>query len=196
MSNVAAVILAAGAGRRLGGVNKALLETDGASFLATIARLGSAAGLSPQLVVVGEPHCAATVAEAERLGLTWLVNSDPSRGMASSIEVGFGHLVAEGAGVDAALLWPVDHARVRPATVDTVVAACTADNVVVPAFGGRGGHPTGFGRCAWPALARCSQQPEGARSVVHAAAQLRRVDVDDPGVLRDVDTPADQRCLP
>lgn len=194
------MILAAGAGRRLGGVNKALLRTaEGDTFLAAIAGLGAAAGVTAVVVVVAEPHRAETIAEAERLGLPWLENPHPARGMASSIELGFGHAATAHAGADAALLWPVDHALVAPATVRAVVSACTPGGVVIPVFRDRGGHPTGFGRELWPALTHCAGLPEGARSVVRATEPLR-LDVDDAGVIRDVDRPADlpadRRCSP
>jgi len=200
LSAVVSVILAAGAGRRLGGVNKALLRTaEGDTFLAAIARLGTAAGVTSAVVVVAEPHRAETVAEAERLGLPWLDNPDPSRGMASSIELGTAHVATAHAGADAALLWPVDHVAVTPATVRAVVAACSPGRVVIPMFGDRGGHPTGFGRELWPELMRCAGLPEGARSVVRATDPVR-LDVDDAGVIRDVDRPvdlpADRRCAP
>jgi molybdenum cofactor cytidylyltransferase len=56
---------------------------------------------------------------------------------------------------------------------------------------GKRGHPVGFSRKYGPLLASLTGD-EGARNIV-AARQwaLQLVDVDDPGVLRDVDLPTD-----
>src|SRR5204863_505817 len=82
-----AVILAAGAGRRLGGAAKALLSVDGTTFLANIDATMRAAGGTGGVVVVGEPHAAAVPAAARALGLEVATNPDPARGMASSVAV-------------------------------------------------------------------------------------------------------------
>ncbi len=194
MIPVAAVILAAGAGRRLGGVCKALLTTaDGTSFLESISSVADAAGVTDKVVVIAEPHAAETRAEAERLGLVCTVNADPSRGMASSIETGFGYASNEFSRAHAALLWPVDHARVRADTVRAVLADGHPDAIRVPVFDGRGGHPTLFGRNLWPELAGCANRDQGARSVLRDNEQrIHRLAVDDAGVVRDVDTPEDR----
>ena len=61
---------------------------------------------------------------------------------------------------------------------------------MVPTRGGRGGHPAVVARALWPALAACGDAVDGARGVIRAA-DPRRVAVDDPAVVRDVDTAAD-----
>lgn len=193
--DVATVILAAGAGRRLGVVAKALLRRDdGASYLETICATASTAGAGIGVVVVGEPHRAVTETEAARLGWPCVLNPDPDRGMASSVEVGFAELAARFAAARAALLWPVDHPGVRPETVERLLSMAEPGRIVIPAFGGRGGHPSIFGRRLWAELARCSRLEHGARSIVRAEnAHVTRIDVDDPGVVDDVDTPADRQ---
>lgn len=191
---IAAVILAAGAGRRLGTVAKAVLEdARGRTFLAAVHDTARAAGVTRSVVVVGPPHAGATTREAERLGLEVAVNPDPGRGMASSVEIGFAHAGAHFAGCRAALLWPVDHPAVGVATARAIAEAAGERRVIIPVRGGRGGHPTAFGRALWPRLAACSTEPRGARSVIHGleAGRVVRLDVADPGVIADVDTPAD-----
>ena len=185
---IAAIILAAGRGARLGGVAKALLPAGEESFLAAIARIAAAAGVSRSLVVVGPPFAEAVSAEATRLGLEIAVNPDPDRGMGSSVAIGF----AAARGAEVGLLWPVDVARVAVATVARVVADAGPERIVVPTWGGRGGHPAGFGRALFDELAGCADLPEGARSVVHRdPARVLHLPTGDPGVLADVDVPAD-----
>jgi CTP:molybdopterin cytidylyltransferase MocA len=227
---IAAVILAAGAGRRIGGVAKALLPYRGTSYLATIAATARAVGLVDAVVVVGEPFGQDIAAHARQLGLRVRKNPAPDRGMASSVALGFA-AIANGPAA-AAWLWPVDHPAVTEATLRRLVeafgapgapGACGAPggiaaidprdvtrggvngpavpghwgregplsiDVAQPRHGGHGGHPPLIGRALWPKLATCAGEPDGARGVLRAAARVA-VDVDDPGVVRDIDTPAD-----
>jgi CTP:molybdopterin cytidylyltransferase MocA len=192
---VIAVVLAAGRGDRLGGVAKALLSIDGESFLARVAGTLAAAGGGELLVVVGPPHGDRVRAEAARLGLAVVENPAPERGMGSSVATGFAALA--GRAGTAALLWPVDVARVAAASVAAVVTAAAADRIVVPTWQGRGGHPAAFGRALWSELAACDALPQGARSILHRdPARVTRLPVDDPGVLADVDLPADLERAP
>ena len=67
-------------------------------------------------------------------------------------------------------------------------------NVAQPRYRGQGGHPPLVDRALWQALAACGDEPGGARGVLRAG-QLVAVDVDDPGVVCDVDTPADLEAI-
>jgi CTP:molybdopterin cytidylyltransferase MocA len=180
--DVAAIILAAGAGRRLGGVAKAaLVRRDGRTFLAAVLDAARAAGARP-IVVVAEPHGAAVAALAGDAPVVW--NLAPERGMIGSLACG----IAAAGAADVALAWPVDHADVAAATVRAVLAAADRDRIVVPVHAGRGGHPTAFGAAVFAELAAAAT----ARAVVAAdPRRVVRLPVDDPGVVRDVDLPED-----
>jgi molybdenum cofactor cytidylyltransferase len=189
---IGAVVLAAGAGARLGGVAKALLPLEGTTFLGAIVRAMAAAGVDPAAIaiVVGAPHGDAVAREAARHALRDAVvwNDDPSRGMASSVAIGFEALQKTGA--HAALLWPVDHPRVRASTIEALDEALGEHDAAIPTFDGRGGHPALVARALWPRLAACAESADGARGVLRAA-RVARVPVEDPGVVRDVDRPED-----
>jgi CTP:molybdopterin cytidylyltransferase MocA len=189
---IGAVILAAGAGRRLGGVAKACLGGDD-PFLARIARAARAVGLARGVVVVGPPFEGEVAALARGLGLEVVCNPAPERGMASSVARGFAALAASPA-VDAAWLWPVDHPAVTIATLRALIAARGDHLAAIPRHGGRGGHPPLIGRGLFAALAGVADLPGGARACLAAAATIA-VEVDDPGVIRDVDTPAALEAL-
>ncbi len=181
---VSAVILAAGAGTRLGGVAKALLVgSDGRTFLARILDTARVVGLDRAVVVVGPPFAAEVGSEADRLGAVVTVNPAPERGMASSVACGFGALDD----ADAAWLWPVDHPGVQAATLRALVAARASHDAARPMYEGRGGHPPLIGRSLFARLASCADTLGGARSVL-AGADTIDVVVDDPGCVRDVDT--------
>jgi molybdenum cofactor cytidylyltransferase len=189
---IAAVILAAGAGSRLGGVAKALLIHRGATYLEAIARAAREAGLVDAVVIAGEPFHREVAAHARQLGLRVRVNPRPERGMASSVALGFAAIA--GGPASAAWLWPVDHPAVRTATLRQLIAALGDSEVAQPRHGGRGGHPPLVRRALWAQLAACGGLPDGARGVLRAARVIT-VDVDDSGVVRDVDTAADVEAL-
>ena len=194
LAGVAAVIVAAGAGTRLGGVAKALLPYRGRSYLETITIAARAVGLVDAVVVVGEPFGHEVAAHARQLGLRVRVNPATDRGMASSVALGFA-AVASGP-ASAAWLWPVDHPAVEVATLRRLIEALgdpgdpLGPEVVQPRYLARGGHPPLIRRALWPRLAACAGQVDGARGILRAARVIT-VDVDDPGVVRDIDTPAD-----
>lgn len=190
-AGLAAVIVAAGAGRRLGGVAKALLPFRGTSYLGAIAAAARAVGLADAVVVVAEPFGREVAAHARQLGLRVRVNPAPERGMASSVALGFAAIAAGPA--TAAWLWPVDHPAVEVETLRRLAARLGDAEVVRPVHRGRGGHPPLIARAVWPALAACEAEPDGARGVLRAARGID-VEVDDPGVVRDVDTPADREA--
>jgi nicotine blue oxidoreductase len=185
---VAAVVLAAGEGRRMGGP-RALLRAGPESFLARCVELLSRPGVAPVIAVLG--HEFARVSAEAGLGPgVWVVeNAGYREGMLSSILRGLDE--AERAGADALLLHPVDHPLVSPETVDRVVAALESGaQIAVPSHEGRRGHPAGFARSTWLALRAASPQ-RGARGlltdhpdwVVHVPG--------DAGCLAGFDTPDD-----
>lgn len=188
-----AVILAAGAGARLGGAAKALLPRGDRTYLAAITEAARAVGLADGVVVIGPPHGDAIAGHARALGLRVAVNGEPARGMASSIAIGFA-AIAEGA-ADAAWLWPVDHPDVRADSLARLVQALEDHDAARPRFEGRGGHPPLIARAAWPRLAGCASIPGGAREVL-AGLDVAAIELDDAGVVRDVDTPEDARRRP
>ena len=188
-----AVVLAAGAGMRLGGVAKALLELrDGRTFLAAIDEAARAAGASARVVVVGPPYGDEVAAHARRLGAEVVVNPRPERGMASSVALGFAAIARTRC--DAAFLWPVDHPDVTAETLRRLAAALGTHAAVKPVVGGAGGHPPLVARALWPSLAGCADLDGGARTVLAAADTLDLV-VEDRGCVRDVDTAAELEAL-
>jgi molybdenum cofactor cytidylyltransferase len=190
---IGAVVLAAGAGRRLGGVAKALLRTDATTYLERIVTTARAASVEHIVVVVGPPWNAVVRAEASRLDLDAshvVENPEPDRGMASSIALGFRHLIDRSRDVVAAYLWPVDHPFVRAETARALHDSLGEHAAARPRYRARGGHPPLIARDAWPALASCERVDGGARAVL-ATLDVIDVEVDDPGVVRDVDVPAD-----
>jgi molybdenum cofactor cytidylyltransferase len=107
--------------------------------------------------------------------------------------LGMGHSIAAGVAARADspgwLLLPGDMPMVRPATLLAVAAALEHHPVAYAQYQGRRGHPVGFAAELYSELMMLSGD-EGARRVV-ARYPAIGVDVDDPGVLLDLDTEAD-----
>ena len=191
----AAVVLAAGAGTRLGGVPKALLVHHERTFLQHIVDTLRTVEGGPCIVVVGPPYGEVVGEHARSItGIEIVVveNPDPSRGMASSIALGFAALQGRRSRVYDAYLWPVDHPFVKHETLAALGAA--VKDAARPTYQGRGGHPPLIARPMWQRFATCDQIEGGARAVM-AKLDVAHVPVDDPGVVRDVDTPEDRQAL-
>jgi len=187
--NIVGVLLAAGAGARFGG-GKLIAPLPGPSHgVAAGTPIGVAACLHlvaalPRVIAVVRPNDVALMHSLEETGAIVVPCPHAHEGMGVSLAAGVAATVdAHG--------WVValaDMPWVAPATIAAVAACVRDDNAIVaPRHAGRRGHPVGFGRAHFAALAAL-RGDEGARGLVAAhAGTLTLVDVDDPGVLQDVD---------
>jgi CTP:molybdopterin cytidylyltransferase MocA len=187
-----AVVLAAGASERMGGQPKALLRTsDGRSYVQRIADAAKSGGAQGVVVVIGTPH-GDKIKKALPAGVAPTTNPMPERGMLSSVQVGIAALAPKATG---ALVWPVDTPYVKPETVRAILDAAPG-KVVVPMHGGKGGHPVRIPRTRFGELAALA--PDATlKALIDARPDLvERLEVNDPGVLTDIDTPDDhERAL-
>lgn len=184
--SVAGVVPAAGASSRMG-TPKALLDVGGRSFVASAVASLLAGGCDPVVVVVGPGHHEAA-RRAREAGAQVMVNDDPGEGPITSVRIALSALAPS---VEAIALLPVDHPTVAPSTVAALVHALRDSRapLAIPVFLGRRGHPTLFARELFPALLDPTLIG-GARGVVHARLpEAALVEVEDPGVVADVDTP-------
>lgn len=78
---------------------------------------------------------------------------------------------------------------ILPSSIEQVLAKIEDDCIVVPVHQGEYGHPVGFGRSFGPALMGLSGD-QGAKSLFFST-RVVEVPVEDPGVLWDVDVPAE-----
>jgi molybdenum cofactor cytidylyltransferase len=184
--NLPAIVAASGLSTRMG-TSKALMEVGGETFLARIIHSLREGGVGSVLVVVRDPE-GPEGQEAKAMGARPVLNANPGQGPISSLQAGLEALPEDSPGV---LFCPVDHPLFRPQTVQTLVDAFMKEEppFVAPAFQGRRGHPVLFGRTLFPELSS-PDLPEGARTVVARYLERRVVvDVQDPGILADINTP-------
>jgi CTP:molybdopterin cytidylyltransferase MocA len=186
---IAGIVLAAGRSRRMG-EPKALLRFAGATFLERAVRALAGGGCHEVWVVTGADPAVAEAAAA--LGARTVANPAADAEQIDSLRVALRALPPE---AEAAAVALVDVPEVDAATVRAVLDGFrrTGAPVVLPAHGGRHGHPVLFARAAWAELL-APGLAEGARTVVHAHA-ADRVEVAVPALPRDVDTPDDYRRL-
>lgn len=190
----AAVVLAAGAGRRFGG-HKLLAPLEGRPILQHVLEAVAAAAPDATVVVLG-----GDAMEAER-DVTWrgeqrLVNPDPGRGLSSSLKLGMAAVTAlhDAEMLDAILVVLGDQPRISAAVIGTLLEAETDRPIVVPHFAEDGArNPVLLHREAWPLVAG-ARGDRGLGAFIDAhPGQVLELPVG--GANPDVDTPADLAAL-
>ena len=183
-SDVAGLLLAAGAGRRMG-MPKALVTYGGRLFVESAAGVLTSAGCRPVVVVLGAS--AETVRAEADLGECLVVdNPDWPSGMGSSVRVGLAALPD----VAAVVVLPVDVPGVTPAAVDRLMAVAGPDVLARASYDGVPGHPVVIGRSHWPGVIASAVGDVGARDYLRTHDVLD-VPCADVAIGTDVDRPAD-----
>jgi CTP:molybdopterin cytidylyltransferase MocA len=172
------------------GSPKALLEYRGETFLdRTVGLLASYC--APVIVVLGAA-AEQIRAQAQRPAM-FVVNANYRSGQTSSMQAGLHAVPADASGV---LFTLVDHPAVASKTIAALTAEAEPDVLVrVPRYRGERGHPIWFSS-ALTAEFLALPEDGAAREVVrrHAAA-TRFLDVDDAGILADIDDREAYRAL-
>ena len=187
---IAGILLAAGAATRFGG-DKLLATLDDGS---TIGRRSCAnlVAAVPEVFAVVRAGDDDLAGEFTAAGAQTTVCADAQAGMGASLA----HGVRTAGDADAVIVALADMPWIHPATLAAVAGELRRGaSVVVPRYQGRRGHPVGFARMHFPELTRLGND-EGARELIAKAGDVCWIDVDDPGVLRDVDVPGDLAAHP
>ena len=187
---LAAVVPAAGLSRRMGR-EKILLPFRGSTILETILQTLGRAGVST-IVAVLRPDLPEAAERARRGGAVVVTNPRPEDEMLVSIRLG---LEAISTDPDAVFVWPADHPAVSAAAVRLLADRADPARTLLPTYLSRRGHPALIGRELLSEIARIPPE-EGLRRLWRIRSDaIREIAVEDPGVIRNVDTPADYDAL-
>ncbi len=187
-----ALILSAGASSRFGGYPKALLAAGEDSGIRRIVRIVDEQGLDPIVVVVGAHK--GPIAHALRdLPVQLVEAEDWWEGRTASVQAGL-RAIPDDRDI---LFWPVDHPFVDPRTVELVRRASETDLLAVwfiPTHHGQGGHPVLWRPNVRPDLLELRPDAPIRSLMPEFGPQVRRIEVDDPGVVANIDTPEAYRA--
>lgn len=191
---VGGIVLAAGASSRMGRP-KPLLELEGSTYLERVVACLATGGAAPVRVVVG---CRAQEIEPRvPPPAVAVVCEDWSAGMLVSLQAGIRSLRERAPGVAGALVALCDMPRIRPATVRALLGgfAVRRPPVAVAVHRGRRGHPVIFARQLWEEILEAPEEATPRTFVRRHRERLVEVEVDDPWILRDADTPRQHRAM-
>ena len=188
-----AIVPAAGSSKRMGR-DKLLLPWRRTVVLGAVLEILELGGVGRTIVVTSVANAALGrwLAASER---EWVLNEHPERGMLSSIWTGIEALggpeaIAEEASV--LLVCPGDLPGIRFETVAAVVSEVEQGALLaVPTFAGRRGHPLALSAALAERIMGLDLELGLRELVAEWAGDAVELEVDDPGVLRDLDTPED-----
>ena len=184
MTRTTGLLLAAGAGTRMGRPKALVVDDDGTPWLARVVDALRGGGCDEVVVVLG-----AAADEARGLvpdDVAVVVAADWAEGMSASLRTGLDHL--EHTDADAALVSLVDLPDVTDAVVRRVLSA-GADRaaLVRTTYDGRPGHPVVLGREHWSGVRASAVGDRGARDYLANRAPVE-VECGDLATGEDVDS--------
>ncbi|MDA2962690.1 MAG: nucleotidyltransferase family protein [Actinomycetota bacterium] len=175
---IAALILAAGGGTRMGGP-KAVVSVNGERLVDRAVANFKAAGIDNIFVVLG-----AWVGKVD--GAIIIENKEWSSGMASSLQAGLKH-IAEIAAIESVVVSPVDLPGLTAQGI--IEIAKTPRELVVATYKEVPGHPAKFARAHWAGIMASAHGNIGARDYLAGRNDIHHLRLDDLADGTDVDTP-------
>jgi CTP:molybdopterin cytidylyltransferase MocA len=183
------LVLAAGAGTRLGTPKALLRDADGTPWLERSFRALTDGGCSEVVVVLG-----ADAAQAEPLvpaNVRVVIAEDWAEGIAASLRAGLRALDNSTATVIA----HVDVPELPPTVVERLLAGADETTIRQATYRGKPGHPVVLGRHHWAGVAEAVTGDSGARRWLLAHG-VEEVDCSDLFDGADIDTPAQLAARP
>ena len=173
---------------------KALLEFDGVRCIDLVLSACKRAGIAETIVVLG--HRAEELAKALATDVRTVVNANYEAGQTSSLKTGLARLPQECEGF---LLFPVDFPLVSDNDIALLLEAFRAEDedakVFIPSFAMKRGHPVLLAGDLRPELMNLGDDEPARKVILRDESRIRYVNVENPGVVEDMDTTEDYRRL-
>lgn len=179
---VGALLLAAGFSNRFGSAKLlAPLNNGELVFQQTLSRLGAAL---TDVVVITRPELDENL-KPYAPGLH--VFAEAERGMGASLAYGI-ELAAQW---DACLICLADMPFIQTESYKEIARSARTDNIIIPQYQGNPGNPVAFGSHFFHELGGLSGDAGGRSVVRQHISRVLKLDIDDPAILADIDTPQD-----
>jgi molybdenum cofactor cytidylyltransferase len=184
---VAALVLAAGQGRRMGGPNKLLSTVNGKALVRIAAEAALKSKAASVTVVTG--HRKDDVETALRgLKVNFVDNPDYEEGLSTSLRAGLQSLSSE---IDGAIVLLADMPAIDAATVDKLIGAFNPEQgalLVVPTYAGKRGNPVLWSSRYFPSLMAVQGDTGGRHLIGENPEAVADVEIGETVAL-DIDTP-------
>jgi CTP:molybdopterin cytidylyltransferase MocA len=190
--NIAGIILAAGEGKRIG-QNKALLKFQDKTFVELIVDSMAQCGCAPIIVVLGA-EVQSIKASLKKSSIKFALNENWRLGQFTSVKTGLSQLPPKIPGVMVAL---VDHPVVQKETYHSLCDKFSdnLNEIVIPIYKGKRGHPVVIPETIFREILG-SPDDISLKDIIRKHNDLVYEQmVDDPGILRDIDTQNDLRMI-
>jgi len=187
VTDIAAVVLAAGSSQRFGVENKLLALFDGKPLLSHVLERIAPLPVSAKIVVVRSGDEAVTSLVDQRV-FDIVANKKAADGMGTSISAGVRHA----ADVDSVMLILGDMPHIEQSTYEQLLAAFREHpdkSIVAPTYEQRRGHPVLFRRTHFDNLLALDDDTGAKRILATNAATFLAVPTTDAGILADIDVP-------
>lgn len=190
---IAAVLLAAGRSTRMGTPKLLLPWGEEPALIAHVVQRYQEAGVDEIFVVTGASRDEVQAA-VEPLAVRTVFNPRfEGEDMLSSLQVGLREV--DGTDAAAAVVSPADIPDVQADTIRALIECWREGEptIVVPSYEFQRGHPILLGRTEFAGILGLQPGDTLRRYLRENESRLTYVEVQDPGILRDVDTPQDYR---
>lgn len=193
-----AILPAAGASRRMGRP-KLLLPFQGGPLVAGVVEALRGGGVD-EIVLVTAPGDEPLRDWARQAGVTVTVNPDPERGMLSTLQEG---IAALGGSAELAqrgvmlLVSPADLPNLQASTVTLLLKGMAESGapLAVPVYHGKRGHPLVIAQALISEIDTLDPEIGLKQLRDRHEEDLLEIEVEDAGVIQDVDTPEDYAML-
>ena len=189
--SVAAVLLAAGAGTRMGYKPKSLLELDGVPLIRRQIMVLQGAGVTELVVVLGH-HASEIAPLLQNLTVKLVTNTNPEASPISSQRLGLQSLSGQ---TDAVLMALADQPLIDTPDVQQLIAGFqqrpAATSLLFPRVQGQPGNPVIFTAAVRNAILACPPEVGCKQWRQQHTPQIHAFDCDNLHFVQDVDTPED-----